>query len=317
MATRKTPSAGGRRRSGGGSTVKTRQQVLEALAAVRVATAAQIRTLTCPGTASEATVRGGLQDLARDGLVHSIGRASVWRADDDEGAGLVSVKLWSLTAVGAGTLAASAVDVTAPPGSASAGASHALAVTDTVAALLQVPPAPTGPTPHGPGRTALRRRPAGVGTLAGVRTHVPIALTGSGHTIADILLRAPADGVPLLLVLAGSRTRGTPAVEERLNALAAALRARSAKPWAPGTPVAAAVVFQRPDGIGPSIAVWMEERRRTIAESVHAWPTGVALLMTDYITLGLHGPLAPAWWRLGGRRASLLEALESGIRPGT
>ena len=39
--------------------------------------------------------------------------------------------------------------------------------------------------------------------------------------------------------------------------------------------------------------------------------------MTDYITLGLHGQLAPAWWRLGGRRASLLEALESGIRPGT
>ena len=301
---------GGRRRTGGGSTVKTRQQVLEALAAVRVATAEQIRMLTCPGTASDATVRGGLQDLAREGLVHSIGRATVWRGDED--GGQVSVKLWSLTPAGAEVLASRAADVTAPPGVAAAGALHALAVTDTVAALLQVPAVPTGPTPHGPGRTAWARRSPGVGTLASVRTHVSIPPAGAGRATADILLRAPADRVPLLLVVAESYSPGTTLVERRLGTLAAALHSRSSTPWPPGTPPAVAVVLRRPADVGPSTGAWLAERRRTIADSVRTWPTGVPLLVTDYVTAAAFGPLAPVWCTATPGVVSLLEALESG-----
>lgn len=316
MATRKASLAGVRRRTGGGSTVKTRQQVLEALAAVRVATAVQIRTLSCPGTASEATVRGGLQDLARDGLVCCVGRTLRWRGDEE--GRRASVKVWSLTPAGAAVLAARAADVTAPAGAAAAGAPHALAVTDTVAALLQVPAVPTGPTPHGPGHTPLRRHAVGVGALESVRTHVPVPPTGASRTTADIVLRAPADRVPLLLAVVESRAPGTPPVEQRLEVLAGVLRARASTSWTAGMPLAVAVVLSHPTYGGFTVGTWLPERRKEIVESVRAWPASVPLLFTEHITVAGHGPLARVWLRAGVTGAfSLTQALESGSGAGT
>ncbi|MFJ3638011.1 hypothetical protein [Streptomyces sp. NPDC090112] len=59
-----------------GSTTRTRALVLEALGVVKIATAAQLRDLTCPGTADPATVRGGCKDLEAGGLVVSAGTTS-------------------------------------------------------------------------------------------------------------------------------------------------------------------------------------------------------------------------------------------------
>lgn len=107
-------------------------------------------------------------------------------------------------------------------------------------------------------------------------------------------------------------------MEERLDALAAALHARSSKPWAPGTRPAVAVVLRRPASIGPSIAGWLAERQQTIADSVRTRPAGVPLLVTEYVNLAAYGPLAPAWLRPGVPKwFPLPEALESGTGPGT
>ncbi|MFB6582752.1 MULTISPECIES: hypothetical protein [unclassified Streptomyces] len=119
-----------------GSTTKTRSQVLEALGVVKVATAAQIRALMCPGTADPATVRGGCKDLEAEGLVLSAGRTSRLEPDGRR----ITEKL-SLTPAG---LEAAAVILDRAPremggtakAAAASGAKHAGKVTDTLAGFL-------------------------------------------------------------------------------------------------------------------------------------------------------------------------------------
>ncbi|MFE9400070.1 hypothetical protein [Streptomyces flavidovirens] len=59
-----------------GSTTKARTWALAALGVVKVATAEQIRQLTCPGTADAQTVRNAAKDLVAEGLVVSLGSAT-------------------------------------------------------------------------------------------------------------------------------------------------------------------------------------------------------------------------------------------------
>ncbi|MFD6985514.1 hypothetical protein ACFWAX_33220, partial [Streptomyces sp. NPDC059956] len=116
------------------------------LGVVKVATAAQIRLLMCPGTADAATVRGGCKDLEAEGLVLSAGRTSRLEADGRR----ITEKLWSLTPSG---LEAAAVVLDRPvremggtaKAAAASGAKHAGKVTDTLAALLRTPLETTAP----------------------------------------------------------------------------------------------------------------------------------------------------------------------------
>ncbi|GAA2695370.1 replication-relaxation family protein [Streptomyces lunalinharesii] len=217
---------GGTKRRPYGSTAKTRQMVLAALGVVKVATAEQIRQLMCPGTASAQTVRNGCLDLARDGLVESLGSASRTNA----GGHLVTEKLWNLSGPG---LEAAAAELDRPMremggtarGAARAGAKHAVKVTDTISAFLQTPPEPTRPVPRkrpqsattavsstpvgddtDTGPTGVRERPQGLGQISSWATEVVLPVSGTLTTPgknsprADAVLTAPESGVPVMFV---------------------------------------------------------------------------------------------------------------------
>ncbi|MGD3108009.1 replication-relaxation family protein [Streptomyces sp. YGL11-2] len=217
---------GGTKRRPYGSTAKTRQMVLAALGVVKVATAQQIRQLMCPGTASAQTVRNGCLDLVQDGLVESLGSAT----RVNEAGSLVTEKLWNLTGPG---LDAAAAVLDRPlgemggtaRGAARAGAKHARKVTDTIAAFLQTPPAPTRPVPRkasqaaagAPGSAAVGNasaasvpgaqiRPQGLGRIESWATEVVLPVSGTrfapgrNSPRADAVFAAPDEGVPLLFV---------------------------------------------------------------------------------------------------------------------
>ncbi|MGW1769811.1 replication-relaxation family protein [Streptomyces sp. NPDC002073] len=217
-----------------GSTGKTREQVLEALGVVKVATAAQLRVLQCPGTADPATVRGGLKDLEAEGLVLSAGRTTRLEPDGRR----ITEKLWSLTQAG---LEAAAVVLDRPvremggtaKAAAASGAKHALRVTDTLAAFLQTPPEPTAPvvrrkTPPPPSLVGplaavpLLERPPGLGPIARWSTEVSLPVTGSfaapgkGGIRADMVFTAPATQLPLLFVEVDNGTEGPPILAEKI-----------------------------------------------------------------------------------------------------
>uniref|UniRef100_UPI00110FB80F replication-relaxation family protein n=1 Tax=Streptomyces chryseus TaxID=68186 RepID=UPI00110FB80F len=198
-----------------GSTTKARTWVLAALGVVKVATAEQIRQLTCPGTADAQTVRNAAKDLGVEGLVVSLGSAT---RINDKG-NRVSEKLWNLTT--AGLEAASVVldrEVKEMGGTAKAsvpsGAPHARKVTDTITAFLQPIPEPTRPVvrknqppPTVPTQTAAGPfRPAGIGTLSSWETEVVLPVAGTfispakGSPRADAVLTAPGAGLPVLFV---------------------------------------------------------------------------------------------------------------------
>ncbi|WP_447034503.1 replication-relaxation family protein [Streptomyces hypolithicus] len=187
--------------------------MLAALGVVKVATAEQIRQLTCPGTADAQTVRNGAKDLGVEGLVVSLGSATRINAKGNR----VSEKLWNLTP--AGLEAASVVlgrEVKEMGGTAKAsvpsGAPHARKVTDTITAFLQPVPEPTRPVvrknqpaPTVPAQKA-PTRPAGIGTLSSWETEVVLPVSGTfttpvkGSPRADAVLAAPDAGLPVLFV---------------------------------------------------------------------------------------------------------------------
>jgi hypothetical protein len=212
-----------------GSTGATRERVLQALGVVKVATAAQLRQLTCPGTASDQTVRNGLLDLAAEGLVQAGGTA---RRDNEAGV-LVAQKLWHLTPAG---LEAAAALLGRPAkemggtakGAAASGAKHAVRVTDTIDAFLQTPPEPTSPVVRKNAAPRPRRelpvRPAGLGTIGEFSTEVVLPVTGTvstpgrGSPRADAVLTAPDQGVPLLFIEVDNGTEGPAVLAEKIAA---------------------------------------------------------------------------------------------------
>lgn len=210
-----------------GSTEKTRTQVLMALGVVKVATAAQIRLLMCPGTADAATARGGCKDLEAEGLVLSAGRTSRLEADGRR----ITEKLWSLTPSG---LEAAAVVLDRPvremggtaKAAAASGAKHAGKVTDTLAALLQTPPETTAPVVRKntvPAQApAPEQRPAGMGPIAAWSTEVSLPVVGSfaapqkGSLRADMTFAATGTELPLLFVEVDNGTESPPILAEKI-----------------------------------------------------------------------------------------------------
>jgi hypothetical protein len=203
--------------------------VLGALGVVKTATAAQLRQLTCPGTASEQTVRNGLLNLAVEGLVLAGGAA---RRLNDNGV-LVAQKLWHLTPAG---LEAAAAVLGRPAkemgstarGAAASGAKHAVRVTDTIDAFLQVPAEPTSAVVRKDAAPRPRRelpvRPRGLGTIGRFHTEVVLPVTGTASTPgrgsprADAVLTAPDQGLPLLYIEVDNGTEGPAVLAEKIAA---------------------------------------------------------------------------------------------------
>ncbi|MET8413390.1 replication-relaxation family protein [Streptomyces sp. NPDC005195] len=194
-----------------GSTSAVRGHVLAALGVLKVASADQIRRLTCPGHKDSKGVRNACLDLAKHGLTLS------------EGSARDGQKLWGLTPLGI-TAAAEALGRPAGDmggnarGAARSGAPHAMAVNETVIALTGTQPAPTRPiarttptpapgAPTEPATPTIAAEPAvplGFGSVSSWATEVVHNLPGTSRTWpsvrADAVLRAPEAGLPVLLV---------------------------------------------------------------------------------------------------------------------
>ncbi|WP_405835034.1 replication-relaxation family protein [Streptomyces sp. NBC_01176] len=188
-----------------GSTSAVRGHVLAALGVLKVASADQMRRLTCPGHKDSKGVRNACLDLAKHGLTLS------------EGSARDGQKLWGLTLLGltaaAEVLGRPAADMGGNArGAARSGAPHAMAVNETVIALTGTQPVPTRPVarstpttaPGTPIATAAPAVPAGFGSVGSWATEVVHNLPGTSRTRpsvrADAVLRAPAAGLPVLLV---------------------------------------------------------------------------------------------------------------------
>ncbi|MFD9400243.1 replication-relaxation family protein [Streptomyces sp. NPDC060011] len=123
-----------------GSTTVVRGQVLAALGVLKLATADQMHRLMAPGHRDNKAFRNAALDLARHGLVVS------------EGSSRDGHKIWHLTPVGLDA----AAEVLGRPvgemggtarGAARSGAPHAMAVNETIIAIIRTPPRRPAPCP--------------------------------------------------------------------------------------------------------------------------------------------------------------------------
>ncbi|WP_412079123.1 replication-relaxation family protein [Streptomyces xanthophaeus] len=210
--------AGKRLTNPAGSSNDLRGDVLRVLGVLKVATADQIQRIASPhltyrhttkATASErktartASHAGALSDLRKHGLAENGGTS---RAGES---------LRNLTTKG---LEAASYELGRPltemgstaRGAGSSGATHPMAVTEIVVAMLRPKPdlrlLTAEPAEAKAAAQAAVDAPAGVGTIASYATEVPLPATGTwgapgkGGAQADIVLTAPQDGIPLLFI---------------------------------------------------------------------------------------------------------------------
>lgn len=210
--------AGKRNENPAGSTNSFRGDVLRVLGVLKVATADQIQRIGAPHlnhrhtdkkTPSEqkqartASHTGALSDLRKHGQSENGGSTSTGES------------LRNLTPKG---LEAASVELRRPVsemgstarGAGSSGASHPMAVNETVIALLRPKPnlaklADDPPHVRAAAQAAVGT-PPGIGTIASYWTEVPLPATGTwnapgkGGAQADLVLTAPQDGVGLLFI---------------------------------------------------------------------------------------------------------------------
>ncbi|MEU5545096.1 replication-relaxation family protein [Streptomyces sioyaensis] len=315
-----------------GSTASLRQDVLCVLGVLKVATADQIRRLTRPEAKNNKSHRNAALDLQRHGLTLSEGNASNGH------------KLWGLTPSGlesaASHLGRSMEEMGGiARGAARHGATHAMAVNETVLALMR------------PGRHAQyihlgavgdlaiwkpsSAQPAatGIGSLSSWATEVGLPVSGSwskpgaGSPRADAVLQALEVGLPLLLVEVDCGTETTAVIAAKFDKYRRFFRrkvqdtdGRDIPLWQTrwGTtgqeeyqghpPVA--LVFM---GVGPrglrqrmeavcrlSRGYWSGSMHRTNCGALHYdYRDAIPILATTLERLQTYGPLGPAWWRYG------------------
>ncbi|MFI1073276.1 replication-relaxation family protein [Streptomyces puniciscabiei] len=210
--------AGKRRTNPAGSTNDLRADVLRVLGAFKVATADQIQRISAPHlsyrhtdkptpskrkTARTASHTGALSDMRQHGLAENGGTTKTGET------------LRNLTAKG---LQAASYELGRPVtemgstarGAGSSGASHPMAVNETVIAMLRPKPnlelLTTEPAEAQAVAQAAVDALDGVGTIASFWTEVPLPATGTwnapgkGGAQADIVLTVPQDGLPLLFI---------------------------------------------------------------------------------------------------------------------
>ncbi|MGI5359452.1 replication-relaxation family protein [Streptomyces sp. CA-252508] len=210
--------AGKRKTNPAGSTNSYRGDVLRVLGALKVATADQIQRIGAPHLtfrhadketpskrkqARTASHTAALSDMRGHGLSENGGSTETGDA------------LRNLTPKG---LLAASYELNRPVtemgstarGAGSSGASHPMAVNETVIAMLRPKPnmarlAVDSPHVQAAAQAAVDS-PDGIGTIASYWTEVSLPATGTwnapgkGGAQADIVLTAPQDGVPLLFI---------------------------------------------------------------------------------------------------------------------
>ncbi|WP_406003352.1 replication-relaxation family protein [Streptomyces sp. NBC_00829] len=210
--------AGMRKANPAGSTNSFRGDVLRVLGVLKVATADQIQRIGAPHLsfrhtdkeipskqkqARTASHTGALSDMRKHALAENGGSTEAGE------------RLRNLTAKG---LEAASYELRRPVtemgstarGAGSSGASHPMAVNETVIAMLRPKPnlarlAEDPPAVRAAAQAAVDA-PDGIGTIASYWTEIPLPATGTwnapgkGGAQADVVLTAPQDGVPLLFI---------------------------------------------------------------------------------------------------------------------
>ncbi|MCZ7430090.1 replication-relaxation family protein [Streptomyces sp. WMMC1477] len=210
---------GGKRKTNpGGSSNPLRADVLRVLGVLKVATADQIQRLTLPHLtfrhtdkesaakqkeARTAAHRGALRDLRKHGLTLDGGSAAsgeTLRSLTPAGLEAAATVLgWPMDEMG-GTAR----------GAGRSGAPHAMAVNETVLALIRPKPdlalLDGVPDAAWAAAKAAVTAPDGIGSIDSFATEVPLPPTGTwtsagkGGAQADAVLAAPESGVPLLFI---------------------------------------------------------------------------------------------------------------------
>ncbi|WP_326614481.1 replication-relaxation family protein [Streptomyces scopuliridis] len=215
---------GGKRRTNpAGSTNSFRGDVLRVLGVLKVATGDQIQRIGAPHLsyrhtdkdtpskqkqARTASHTGALSDMRKHGLTENGGSATT------------AESLRNLTTK---SLQAASHELRRPVtemgstarGAGSSGATHPIAVNETVIAMLR-PKADLARMTEDPAEVRAAAKaaidtPDGIGTIASYWTEVPLPATGTwnapgkGGAQADIVLTAPQDKVPLLFIEVDNR----------------------------------------------------------------------------------------------------------------
>ncbi|MEU1670379.1 replication-relaxation family protein [Streptomyces sparsogenes] len=345
--------AGKRKTNPAGSTNDLRGDVLRVLGALKVATADQIQRISAPHlsyrhtdkltpskqkTARTASHTGALSDMRKHGLVENGGTTKAGET------------LRNLTAKG---LEAASYELGRPVtemgstarGAGSSGASHPMAVNETVIAMLRPKPdldlLTKEPAEAQAAAQAAVDAPDGVGTIASYWTEVPLPATGTwnapgkGGAQADIVLTAPQDGVPLLFIEVDNCHETAEEIAAKLEKYARFFKrktkdtdGRERPMWRTRWPVPAGrpgdephppvlLVFNRIGARDPNRTVprlieltrhlWAGQRQRG---GYHLYDGKIPIIATGLRNLRQHGPAGPVFLRFGrDRMQPLLEAI--------
>ncbi|WP_260334609.1 replication-relaxation family protein [Streptomyces beigongshangae] len=333
--------AGKRKSNPAGSTNSYRGDVLRVLGALKVATADQIQRIGAPHLtfrhadkptpskrkqARTASHTGALCDMRRHGLSENGGSTETGDA------------LRNLTLKG---LEAASYELQRPVtemgstarGAGSSGASHPMAVNETVIALLRPKPnmarLADDPAEVREAAQAAVDGPDGIGTIASYRTEVPLPATGTWNTPgkggaqADIVVTAPQDRVPLLFIEVDNCHESAEELADKLEKYARFFRRKvkdtdgCERPmwrtrWnAPATFSGNAIhppvllVFNRlgernPDRTIPRLMeltrhLWQGERHK----GYHDYDGRIPIIATGLKNLSQHGPAGQVFLRFG------------------
>ncbi|MFJ9026208.1 replication-relaxation family protein [Streptomyces sp. NPDC102259] len=334
--------AGKRKNNPAGSTNSYRGDVLRVLGALKVATADQIQRIGAPHLsfrhagketpskqkqARTASHTGALSDMRKHGL------------SENGGSTETGDSLRNLTLKG---LEAACYELRRPVtemgptarGAGSSGASHPMAVNETVIAMLRPKPnmaklADDPPHVQAAAQAAVDA-PDGIGSIASYRTEVPLPATGTwnapgkGGAQADLVLTAPQDQVPLLFIEVDNCHESAEELADKLEKYARFFRrevkdtdGRERPMWrtrwsAPDTwsgdaaypPVL--LVFNRvgernPDRTVPRLAeltrhLWQGQRQKG---GYHHYDGRIPIIATGLNQLREHGPEGPVFLRFG------------------
>ncbi|MEV2256910.1 replication-relaxation family protein [Streptomyces sp. NPDC050147] len=344
--------AGKRKTNPAGSTNNFRGDVLRVLGALKVATADQIQRIAAAHlsfrhadkktpserkTARTASHTGALSDMRKHGL------------SENGGSTETGARLRNLTPKG---LEAASYELRRPAGemgstargAGSSGASHPMAVNETVIAMLRPKPNLAKLTLDPPEVRAAAQAavdaPDGIGTIASYWTEVPLPATGTWNTPgkggaqADIVLTAPQDGVPLLFIEVDNCHETAEEIADKLHKYARFFHRKvketdgSERPmwrtrWSapagrigdvPHPPVL--LVFNHLGARDPNRTVpRLQELTRPLWEGEryedhHLYNHKIPIIATGLRNLREHGPAGPAFHRFGRTHLQpLLEAI--------
>ncbi|MFI0990542.1 replication-relaxation family protein [Streptomyces exfoliatus] len=345
--------AGKRKNNPAGSTNSYRGDVLRVLGALKVATADQIQRIGAPHLtfrhadkptpskqkqARTASHTAALSDMRGHGLSENGGST-------ETGDALRNLTPKGLLAASYELNRAVTEMGSTARGAGSSGASHPMAVNETVIAMLRPKPnlarlAVDPPHVQAAAQAAVDG-PDGIGTIASYWTEVPLPATGTwnapgkGGAQADIVLTAPQDGVPLLFIEVDNCHETAEELADKLEKYARFFRRKvkdtdgKERPmwrtrWtvpegrygdAPHPPVL--LVFNRlgerpPERTIPRLMeltrhLWQGERQRG---GHHLYDGRIPIVAVGLGNLRKHGPAGPVFLRFGrDHMQPLLEAI--------